>query len=143
MKTDNVLKNKVMENKKSITSKIKTTLCSKNFILFCTVLFIAISPTFADGESIDALDTWGEKILSLFTSSWIKVLLLVALVVEAIGMVVAGQNGGGGAIIKKFAPWIIGTLIILCASGIVGYFVGDLEFTVSMTSPLTQSATLV
>lgn len=36
MKTDNVLKNKVMENKKSITSKIKTTLCSKNFILFCT-----------------------------------------------------------------------------------------------------------
>ena len=52
----------------------------------------------------------------------------VALIIEAIGMIVAGQQGGGGAIIKKFAPWIIGTIILLSASGITGYFLDGLEF---------------
>lgn len=80
-----------------------------------------------------ALDDWGTKILSLMSSSWGKVILLVALVIEAIGLVVAGQQGGGGQIIKKYAPWIIGTLILLSASGIVSYFVKDLSFSVDVS----------
>ncbi len=138
MKTDNTVK-----TQESNFSKIKSFLCSKNFILFCIFLFVVVNPTFAEGEKIDALDKWGTKILELFASSWVKVLLLVALIIEAIGMIVAGQQGGGGAIIKKFAPWIIGTLILLCASGIVKYFVGDLSFTVSMITPVSQSLSLV
>lgn len=119
-----------MKNNKM--TKTKPIICSKTFVVFCILLLTLVTPIFAQsGESISALDDWGDKILGLFASNWVKVLLLVALIVEAIGMVVAGQQGGGGQVIKKFAPWIIGTLILLCSSGIVGYFVGDLNFSVS------------
>ena len=56
---------------------------------------------------------------------------MVALIVEAISMILAGQQGGGGQVLKRFAPWIIGTLILLSASGICSYFLGDLTFEVS------------
>jgi hypothetical protein len=87
-----------------------------------------ISNTFAADSTIDVLDGWGNKILSIFSSGWVKALACVALIIEAIGMIVAGQQGGGGAIIKKFGPWIIGTVILLCASGITGYFLESLHF---------------
>ena len=86
------------------------------------------APIFAE-DTIGQLDTWANKILSLFQSSWVKAILLVALIVEAIAMVVAGRNGGGGEMLKRFAPWIIGTIVLLSASGITTYFVGDLKFT--------------
>lgn len=115
---------------KSFTNSIKGFVCSKTFIMFAIVSCIAISSTFAasSDNTITTLDSWGNKILSIFSSGWVKALACVALIVEAIGMIVSGQQGGGGAIIKKFAPWIIGTIILLCASGITSYFMGDLEF---------------
>lgn len=122
---------KPLSTETSISSKIKNFVCSKNFIVFSLMLFVMANPMFAEEDSIKALDDWGSKILSLMSSSWVKVILLVALVIEAIGLVIAGQQGGGGQIIKKFAPWIIGTLILLSASGIVSYFVKDLKFTVT------------
>ena len=97
--------------------------------MFAILSFVAVSNTFAaSSDTITTLDSWGNKILSIFSSGWVKALACVALIVEAIGMIVSGQQGGGGAIIKKFAPWIIGTIILLCASGITSYFMGDLEF---------------
>lgn len=138
----NMLNQKSKE--KSIYSKIKSLMSSKTFILFCVFFVVSITPIFAEGgESISALDDWGDKILGLFASNWVKVLLLVALVIEAIGMVVAGQQGGGGQIMKRFAPWIVGTLIILCASGIVSYFVGDLDFSVGMIVPTVENIATV
>ncbi len=114
---------------KSFTNSIKGLVCSKSFIMFAIVSCVAISSTFAQSsDTITTLDSWGNKILSIFSSGWVKALACVALIVEAIGMIVSGQQGGGGAIIKKFAPWIIGTIILLCASGITSYFMGDLEF---------------
>ena len=103
---------------------------SNKKLIFAAILVIfSIMPIFAaGGETITALDDWSNKILELFQSTWVKVILLVALIVEAIGLIVAGQNGGGAQIIKRFSPWIIGTIILLCASGICTYFVGDLNF---------------
>ena len=106
--------------KNNLSKTVKSALTSKHFIA-CALIFAAcIVPTFAagSGESIAELDTWADKILELFQSSWVKAILLVALIVEAIGMVLAGQQGGGGQMIKKFAPWIIGTIILLSASSI-------------------------
>ena len=96
--------------------------------MLCLFSFVIVSNTFAADDTIETLDSWGNNILSIFSSGWVKALACVALIIEAIGMIVAGQQGGGGAIIKKFAPWIIGTVILLCASGITGYFLNDLEF---------------
>ncbi len=117
---------------------LKKTVTSKKFLSTAAVLALCIIPTFASsssGDSIVELDNWADKILELFQSSWVKAILLVALIVEAIGMVLAGQQGGGGQMIKKFAPWIIGTIILLSASSICSYFLGDLKFEVSMALP--------
>ncbi|MDY5883808.1 MAG: hypothetical protein SPJ65_10885 [Roseburia sp.] len=40
--------------------------------------------------------------------------------------------------IKKFAPWIIGTIILLSASSICSYFLGDLSFEVSLAPQIEQ-----
>lgn len=115
-------------NSSSFLKTVKGIVFSKSFIMFALLSCVMISSTFAATEAIDVLDSWGNKILSIFSSGWVKALACVALIVEAIGMIVAGQQGGGGAIIKKFAPWIIGTIILLCASGITSYFLEGLQF---------------
>lgn len=114
----------------SFFKSFKSVICSKPFIMFSLLAFVMVSQTFAVSDTIEALDDWGNKILELFSSNWVKVICLVALIVEAIGVVVAGQQGGGGQIIKKFAPWIIGTIILLSASSICSYFLSGLKFSV-------------
>lgn len=122
------------EKTEKAVQKIKGFVTDRKFLITVFMLFMIAVPTFAanGGDTIEQLDTWGDKILSLLQSTWVKVLLLVALIIEAIGVVVAGQQGGGGQILKKFAPWIIGTLVLLCSSGICSYFLGDLNFEISM-----------
>lgn len=116
---------------------------NKKLLAIAVLFAICIVPTFAagGGDSIVELDNWADKILELFQSSWVKAILLVALIVEAIGMVMAGQQGGGGQMLKKFAPWIIGTIILLSASSICSYFLSDLSFEVAMAPAVQTVAT--
>ena len=120
--------------KSNFFKAMKKTVTSKKFLAGAAIFALCVIPTFAasSGDSIVELDNWADKILELFQSSWVKAILLVALIVEAIGMVLAGQQGGGGQMIKKFGPWIIGTIILLSASSICSYFLGDLKFEVAM-----------
>lgn len=120
--------------KNNFFRSLKKTFTSKQFITLTAVFALCVIPTFAasgSGSSIGELDNWADKILELFQSSWVKALLLVALIVEAIGMVLAGQQGGGGQMLKKFAPWIIGTIILLCSSSICSYFLDGMTFEVA------------
>jgi len=115
---------------KSSKRNVKDLVKSKSFIMFALLISVMVANTYAgsSSETIETLDSWGNNILNIFSSGWVKALACVALIIEAIGMIVAGQQGGGGAIIKKFGPWIIGTVILLCASGITSYFMDGLEF---------------
>lgn len=131
-----------MKSAKNISSAVKKVIVNKSFLLFICILFICITPIFA-ADTIETLDTWGGKILTLFQSTWVKVLLLVALIVEAISMVLAGQQGGGGQVLKRFAPWIIGTIILLSASGICSYFLSDLSFEVSVLPYIPTSGSIM
>jgi hypothetical protein len=117
--------------KKTLGQEIMSFVKSKQAIVVLVVLFVSLTPIFAAGstESIDALDNWGQSLLNIFQSTWVKALLMVALIVEALAMVFAGQQGGGAQIIKRFAPWIIGTLILLCSSGIASYFFDGIDLT--------------
>lgn len=132
---------------KNIFKSIKDFVLSKEFITFAIVLFAAVMPTFAAGsESIDELDNWADKILALIGGKPLKVIILITLVGLAIGVVFTGKNGGGGGeIIKKFGPWIIGVLILLCANSIVDYFTNgsDFEFSVSQHKVAIESCEIV
>lgn len=129
--------------KSNYFKSLKKTFSSKKFLAVAAVFALCIVPTFAagSGESIVELDNWADKILELFQSSWVKAILLVALIVEAIGMVLAGQQGGGGQMLKKFGPWIVGTIILLSASSICSYFLGDLSFEVAVAPVINNSIT--
>ncbi len=129
--------------KSNFFKSLKKTFSSKKFLAVAAVFALCIVPTFAagSGESIVELDNWADKILELFQSSWVKAILLVALIVEAIGMVLAGQQGGGGQMLKKFGPWIVGTIILLSASSICSYFLGDLSFEVAVAPVINNSIT--
>ena len=131
-----------MKSAKKIIEPAKKFFGSKTFVLFSLVALFALSNACAAADTIGTLDAWGDNILNIFSSTWVKALACVALIIEAISMIVAGQQGGGGAIIKKFAPWIIGTIILLCASGITSYFLNDLNFDEykSMLLPVETSA---
>lgn len=103
----------------------------KQFLLCIFLVLIAVTPMFADDASgIGALDSWGKKLLSIFSSGWVKAILLMALIGEAIGIVFMGQNGGGGAAVKKMLPWIIGTIILLSATSIGEFFFTGMKFEV-------------
>ena len=129
--------------KSKLFTNLKKTFSNKRFLVFALIMCAFALPTFAasNGDSIVELDNWADKILELFQSSWVKAVLLVALIVEAIGMVVAGQQGGGGQMLKKFAPWIIGTIVLLSASSICSYFLKDLSFEVAMLPQIQQTIT--
>lgn len=129
--------------KSNFFKSLKKTFSSKKFLAVAAIFALCIVPTFAagSGESIVELDNWADKILELFQSSWVKAILLVALIVEAIGMVLAGQQGGGGQMLKKFGPWIVGTIILLSASSICSYFLGDLSFEVAVAPVINNSIT--
>lgn len=115
----------------------------KKFVFIIMLVCITVAQVFAADDAIGVLDEWGDKVLALLSSNWVKVLLLVALIVEAIMMVVAGQQGGGN-IMKRFGPWIIGTIILLSANGIVSYFVKDMKFeVVYLLQSASQSLALV
>lgn len=128
--------------KSKFIKSFKKTVTSKKFLAGAALFALCIIPIFAasSGDSIVELDNWANKILELFQSSWVKAILLVALIVEAIGMVLAGQQGGGGQMLKKFGPWIIGTIILLSASSICAYFLEDLSFEVAKIPPFFNMA---
>ena len=91
--------------------------------VFAMLLFMVASPIFAQsgGETVEVLDNFATKILGVLNSTWLKVVLVIALIGEALGIVVGGQQGGG-ATVKKLMPWVVGTILILCATGIVNFF---------------------
>ena len=77
--------------KNNFLKSLKKTFTSKSFIATAFLFALCVVPTFASssGDTIVELDNWADKILELFQSSWVKAILLVALIVEAIGMVLA------------------------------------------------------
>lgn len=111
------------KNKKADRCK-KLLVCLLITFCLCTGSLFAQQQPAAKAEAITALDDFGNKILNFFNSTWLKAILIVALIAEAIGMVVAGQQGGGG-LFKKFMPLLLGTILILTASSIISYIWGS------------------
>lgn len=103
----------MFHNKKAL----KSVLCMLFIFLFCTSNIFAAS----SGNGIAVLDDAGTKILELVGATWVKALLVVALIIE-FGVIAFGNAQGEGGMIKKVLPWIIGTAGILGATSIVNFF---------------------
>lgn len=94
-------------------------------LMLAIVAFVALSPTFAvsaESSGIDALDSFSEQFLAIFTSSWVEIVCIIALIIIGILAVAGFQNGGGIQVFKTFVPWAIGVIIIMSASAITDFF---------------------
>lgn len=111
-----------------ISEKEKTKHAWKKVFIFALIFICAAFPIFA--QNATGIDSAVEKVTSFLSSGLITAVCLIALVVEGIGVVVMGKQGADiQAIIGKFAPWVIGTVVVLSANGICNYFLTDLSFT--------------
>lgn len=117
----------VISNKEISTEEEKTGSAWKKLFMFALVLACIAMPIFADNGT--GIDSAVEKVTSFLSSGVITAVCLIALVVEGVGVVVMGKQGADiQSIISKFAPWVVGTVVLLSANGICNYFLSDLSF---------------
>lgn len=90
----------------------------------CLMVFFAVamcSFTFADaaGEMSSSVN----RIVDFFSSGWVKGIACIMLIGECLGLLFAG--GQNPQIFKKFLPFIIGTVLFMCAGKIITLVFGN------------------
>lgn len=99
----------------------------KKVFLFAALFACMVTPIFA--QNATGIDSAVEKVTTFLSSGTITAICLIALVGEAVGVVLMGKQGADiHSIISKFAPWVVGTVVLLSANGICNYFLADLSF---------------
>lgn len=117
----------VMKNATVLSERKGIKLSWKKALLFALLVACVITPVFADG--VAEVESAVQKVTDFLSSGVITAICLIALVVEGIGVVVMGKQGADiQAIISKFTPWVVGTVVLLSANGICNYFLTDLSF---------------
>lgn len=81
----------------------------------------AQSNTTANGES--QMNSTIGRIVNFFNGGWVKGICCILLIGECLGLLFAG--GQNPQIFKKFLPFIIGTVLFMCAGKIVNIIWGD------------------
>ena len=110
-----------------ISEKEKKEISCKKFFMFALLFVCAVTPIFA--QEATGIDSAVEKVTTFLSNGVITAICLIALVIEAIGVIVMGKQGADiQAIIGKFAPWVVGTVVLFSANGICNYFLSDLSF---------------
>jgi hypothetical protein len=85
-------------------------------VLFCLL------PLYGQ-STIAELDDWGEKIMDMLGSGWVQAICALAFAIEAGACIYMSRQGEGG-VVKRFLPWMIGTIGLLSASSITSFFFG-------------------
>lgn len=116
-----------MEKSTVLSERKEIKLEWKKVLLLSLLIAFVITPVFADG--VTEVESAVQKVTDFLSSGVITAICLIALVVEGIGVVVMGKQGADiQAIISKFSPWVVGTVVLLSANGICTYFLSDLSF---------------
>jgi len=92
----------------------------KAFLMFFMICVVC-SFTFADAAS--EMSTSVNRIVDFFSSGWVKGIACIMLIGECLGLLFAG--GQNPQIFKKFLPFIIGTVLFMCAGKIITLVFGD------------------
>ena len=93
----------------------------KKAFLMAFFAVVMCSFTFADAAS-DMSDSIN-NIVDFFSSGWVKGIACIMLIGECLGLLFAG--GQNPQIFKKFLPFIIGTVLFMCAGKIITLVFGD------------------
>lgn len=114
----------------------------KKMVLIAFFTAVVCSFTFA-GAAEDMSESIN-RIVDFFSSGWVKGIACIMLIGECLGLLFAG--GQNPQIFKKFLPFIIGTILFMCAGKIItlifGGF-GDSQFSedlskTSLVLPVTD-----
>ena len=95
----------------------------KKVFLFFLMSFVVIGATFAQSSADSAMEEQVGKIVNFFSSGWVKGICCILLIGECLGLLFAG--GQNPQIFKKFLPFIIGTVLFMCAGKIINIIWGS------------------
>lgn len=87
----------------------------KKAFLMAFFAVVMCSFTFADAAS--EMSSSVNRIVDFFSSGWVKGIACIMLIGECLGLFFAG--GQNPQIFKKFLPFIIGTMLFICAGKII------------------------
>ncbi|MBO4858788.1 MAG: TrbC/VirB2 family protein [Treponema sp.] len=106
--------------------KTKHVFLGMNKKMFITVLLMVLCSafTFADSNAAaTGMTSSVNNIVNFFGNGWVKGIACIMLIGECLGLLVAG--GQNPQIFKKFLPFIIGTVLFMCAGKIVTLVFGN------------------
>lgn len=114
-------------NSTELTKKERSKFWMKKGIVVLLFLCIITSGVFGTTPTTttaaaDMAETVG-KVADFFGSGWVKGICCICLIGECLGLLFAG--GQNPQIFKKFLPFIIGTVLFMCAGKIVNLIFGD------------------
>ena len=93
----------------------------KKFTLIALFAFVLCSFSFADAAS--EMSGSINNIVNFFSAGWVKGIACIMLIGECLGLLFAG--GQNPQIFKKFLPFIIGTVLFMCAGKIITLVFGN------------------
>ncbi|WP_149554524.1 TrbC/VirB2 family protein [Treponema pectinovorum] len=97
-----------------LTKHKKASLIAFFAVILCSYTFASASEDM--NNSIN-------NIVDFFSSGWVKGIACIMLIGECLGLLFAG--GQNPQIFKKFLPFIIGTVLFMCAGKIITLIFGD------------------
>lgn len=100
-----------------------TRFISRHKKLFLMFLFGFVMAAFTFAADTKAMDDRIYKIVSFFNGGWVKGICCILLIGECLGLLFAG--GQNPQIFKKFLPFIVGTVLFMCAGKIVNIIWGS------------------
>ena len=90
---------------------------------FLMAFFAVVMCSFTFAGAVEDMSTSVNRIVDFFSSGWVKGIACIMLIGECLGLLFAG--GQNPQIFKKFLPFIIGTILFMCAGKIITLVFGD------------------
>lgn len=90
---------------------------------FLMTFFAVIMCSFTFADAASDMSSSVNRIVDFFSSGWVRGIACILLIGECLGLLFAG--GQNPQIFKKFLPFIIGTVLFMCAGKIITLVFGN------------------
>ena len=91
--------------------------------VFLMAFFACVMCSFTFADAASDMSSSVNRIVDFFSSGWVKGIACIMLIGECLGLLFAG--GQNPQIFKKFLPFIIGTVLFMCAGKIITLVFGN------------------